>query len=164
MVWKRTESEDSQNGKSRPRGHGPRILLAEDDDANRHFLASVLSRNGYQVTSCSSGTELLDWLGAQLIRREPFHFDLIISDIRMPGMTGMEILEGLGDYDACPPIILFTAFGGPAVQHEAYARGAAAFFVKPFDPQDLLAKARELTPPDHQPGSTRHGPRGPPPA
>ena len=69
---------------------------------------------------------------------------LIISDIRMPGFTGMEVLEETSRKEAFPPMILITAFGDEKTHALADELGVAAMFDKPFDMDDLLAKVREL--------------------
>ena len=70
-----------------------RILLAEDDKEMRSLLALMLRKEGYQVCECMDGLSLLDMLSSFFLPDEEHeNFDLIISDIRMPGVTGMEIL------------------------------------------------------------------------
>lgn len=121
------------------------ILLAEDDNEMRTFLAWVLGKKGYKVTECSTGMHLLDNLGSFVLLTESAKFDLIISDIRMPGVTGLEVLEGLHDYEGFPPIILITAFGDEETHLKARRLGAVTVFDKPFELDDLLAKVREVT-------------------
>lgn len=124
------------------------VLLAEDDDEMRSLLTSALRRNGYRVVECSSGIALVDRLRALEREVSGEAFDLVISDIWMPGATALEIIEGIHEHDALPPVILITAFGDATTHARAEALGAAAMFDKPFDIDDLLAKARELAPPD----------------
>ena len=115
-----------------------RILLAEDDLEMRRFLVTVLRKDGYDVIEAKTGAELLDALTGQLLQpigRPPA--DLIISDLRMPGFTGLEILSGLRRENCLIPFILITAFGGEEVRSEALGRGAAAVFDKPFEIEDL---------------------------
>lgn len=125
------------------------ILLAEDDTEMRALLALSLRKIGYNVTECRDGVGLLTYLGAFLLpdKSEHEHVDLIISDIRMPGFTGMELLEGAPKNEGFPPMILITAFGDEETHAQAKEFGAAAMFDKPFDMDDLLAKVRELLPP-----------------
>ncbi len=122
------------------------ILLAEDDMEMRALLALSLRKAGYKVTECSDGMGLLTHLGAFLLpdESEPKDVDLIISDIRMPGFTGMELLEGMPQNKGFPPIILITAFGDEETHAQAKKFGVAAMFDKPFDMDDLLAKVHEL--------------------
>ena len=126
----------------------PHVLLAEDDHEMRALLVRALHRAGYEVVACSNGVELLEHLGSYILREEEHEeIDLIISDIRMPGVTGLEILEGLSKHDDFPPFILITAFGDAETHAEAERYGALAMFDKPFDIDDLLAKVRKIVPP-----------------
>jgi DNA-binding response OmpR family regulator len=74
----------------------------------------------------------------------PNDFDLIISDIRMPGVNGLSVLEGLREFKGVPPIILITAFGDEQTHADAERLGAAAVINKPFEITELLSTAREI--------------------
>jgi DNA-binding NtrC family response regulator len=117
-----------------------RIFLAEDDDAMRELLAASLRGAGFEVMESPNGIDLAGQLGPE----DPERFDLIISDIRMPGVTGFELLEGLNEAGGYPPTILITAFGGAEVHAEAASLGAAALFDKPFEIDALIAAASRL--------------------
>lgn len=127
-----------------------RILLAEDDKEMRSLLALMLRKEGYQVRECMDGLSLLDMLSSFFLPdEERENFDLIISDIRMPGVTGMEILLGANELDDFPPIILITAFGDKETHMQAERLGAVALFDKPFDIDEMLEKVRATLPPRH---------------
>jgi CheY-like chemotaxis protein len=131
----------------RPRGTPPHILVAEDHADMREMLAQTLRRAGYDVTEVPDGWGLLSLLGACLLHSQDEQpVDLVISDIRMPGVTGMEVLRGAEGSPEFPPIILITAFGDPRTHEEAERLGAEAVFDKPFDLEDLLVKVREIVP------------------
>lgn len=127
-----------------------RVLLAEDDAEMRRLLVTTLRRNQCDVIEAKSGAQLWDLvvrcvLGAQ---REQA-VDLIISDVRMPGASGLEILARLRTYDSTTPVIMITAFGDPETHAEAKRLGALAVFNKPFDLDDLrvlVASLRRLAP------------------
>ena len=123
-----------------------RILLADDDKEMRSLLCQAFHKAGYLVLECSDGLGLLDYLESFLFpeKEAQQYVDLIISDIRMPGFTGMEILEGIQYVRGFPPMILITAFGDDETHNLAKKFGAAAMFDKPFDIDDLLDKVREL--------------------
>jgi DNA-binding response OmpR family regulator len=121
---------------------GIRVLLAEDDREFRALLAGELRKEGYSVTECEHGMHLLSRLKCLDTPSEPEDFDLIISDVRMPGVTGLSILEGLHEYENVPPVILITAFGDGETHAAAKRLGAAAMLDKPFEMSDLLAAAR----------------------
>ena len=124
----------------------PRILLAEDDDEMRRLLAQALCAAGYEVIQCRHGMDFLKRLESFIISKGTLDFELIISDILMPGLTGLEILEDLHDYKGFPPMILITAFGDENIHRKAKQLGAAAMFDKPFEIDDLLSKVREIVP------------------
>lgn len=123
-----------------------RILLAEDDKKMRTLLTLALKRAGYEVVACPDGVDMLTHLGAFLLQFEPAHgsFDLIISDIRMPGVTGMEVLQGKPQSGYFPPMILITAFGDDETHAQAAECGVAAMFDKPFDVDELLEKVNAI--------------------
>lgn len=132
------------NDKTRTPHQTPRILIAEDDDEFRLLLVEAFAKQGYDVCACRHGVDLIDHLRCLEEPARPNDFDLIISDIRMPGVTGLSILEGLGDFGDAPPVILITAFGDEATHAAAERLGAAAMIDKPFELADLLSKARKI--------------------
>jgi DNA-binding response OmpR family regulator len=120
----------------------PHILLAEDDHEMRSLLTLSLRRAGLQVTPCRDGSDLLSHLTPFILHEAPVGFDLIISDIRMPLVTGLEILEDLPQREGFPPIILITAFGDQRIHQRARDLGAVATLDKPFRMDELLALVR----------------------
>ena len=121
----------------------PHILLAEDDHEMRSLLTLSLRKAGFRVTPCRDGSDLLSHLSPFILHQAPLGFDLIVSDIRMPLVTALEILEGLPQREGFPPIILITAFGDRRTHDRARDLGAVATLDKPFKIEDLLALARE---------------------
>lgn len=122
----------------------PRILVAEDDPEMRRLLAWNLRKAGFDTVECSDGWDLLDHLGNPVLSGAPDDFDLIVSDIRMPGVTGLEVLEGIHETEWFVPMILITAFGSDQVHREAEELGAAGMFDKPFDIKELVDRIREI--------------------
>jgi two-component system response regulator (stage 0 sporulation protein F) len=124
---------------------GQRILLAEDDSSFRYLLAALLRRDGYQVVSVATGVDLMDVLFDSLSKDSPvLGFDLVLSDIRMPGWPGLDALYSLKHVPDMPPLILFTAFGDFETRRRAREIGALALLDKPFDLDELrrwVAKA-----------------------
>jgi CheY-like chemotaxis protein len=136
-------SGDTRRQLRRPRVR--RILLAEDDLEMRRLIADTLRRAGYEVIEARNGGELLDQLTGWLVDdQRPVPFDLVISDQRMPGFTGLGVLEGLRAFAGAPPFILITAFGGSEFAAEACRAGARAVLDKPFELPDLLATVARL--------------------
>jgi DNA-binding response OmpR family regulator len=112
-----------------------RIFVAEDDDEMRRLLCDAFEYDGYDVIDLANGRDLFNLLRRALeLGRGP---DIVVSDIRMPEMTGLEILKRIREQDAKMPIILITAFGDEETINEASNLGATALFDKPFDIDDL---------------------------
>ena len=126
-----------------------RILLAEDDPEMRVLLAVTLEGDGFEVVQVGDGARLLHQIGnasRQADKRSTF--DLIISDVRMPKLSGMEVLGVLAYLKVFTPFIIITAFGDEALHAEAQRLGAAAVLDKPFDIDDLRAEIHRLLPPN----------------
>ncbi|AMV73881.1 hypothetical protein JCM30471_23020 [Desulfuromonas carbonis] len=131
---------------SLPAGRPANVLIAEDDPALRELLAFCFFREGYAVTCCSDGLSLLERLHDSLEGQDD-PIDLVVTDIRMPGLTGLEVLESLCDQPQRPPVICMTAFGDPGTHSAALRMRAAATFDKPFDIDTLIDRARLICPP-----------------
>ncbi len=122
----------------------PTVLVAEDDPEMRRLLATVLPRWGFDVTLANDGDEL-----TRLVRgfldggRAPA---LIISDVRMPGPSGLAVLEYLRRNDWTTPFLVITAFGDAHLHAEAVRLGAARVLDKPFDLNHLRTTVLELCP------------------
>lgn len=117
----------------------PKILLAEDDRDLRELLAFCLYRAGYSVTSCGNGLELLEHLEAGAGGRGET-YDLVLTDVRMPALTGLEVLEAFHGLASRPPFICMTAFGDPATHELAAKLGATRTIDKPVDLDHLVAE------------------------
>jgi CheY-like chemotaxis protein len=141
MLQKDKSGENSPADRRNHAAGRDRILLAEDSHEMRSLLAQELRLNGYVVTECRDGDQLVDRI---VTRESRAHFDLIISDIRMPAHSGLEILEAGPQLEGFPPMILITAFGSEMTHEQAHRLGAAAIFDKPFDVEDLLHAVREI--------------------
>lgn len=116
----------------------PRILLADDDTEMRALLSAVLRKDGFDVLEAQDGSTLLDLIGDQILdASDKPGIDLIISDIRMPGVDGLNILAGLRKSDWSTPVLLITAFGDKKTHQEAARLGAVGVFNKPFDLDDF---------------------------
>jgi DNA-binding response OmpR family regulator len=118
------------------------IVLAEDDAELRQLLVSALARDGHEVIAARDGSELVTRLGAFWIRHAAP--DLIITDVRMPGASGLDVLEVLRARLWKTPVIVITAFGDRAIHEKARSLGAARVFDKPFDVDDLRAAVSSL--------------------
>lgn len=122
------------------------VLLAEDDQRMRQLLAVTLRRAGFDVTEARDGAELLDFLGdLHLNSIDGRPVDLVITDINMPTLTGLDVLTELRWDDWAIPVILITAFGDDETHQEGRRLGAAAVFNKPFEIDSLCNAALHFT-------------------
>lgn len=124
----------------------PRVVVAEDDDEMRRLVVEALEKDGYDVEEARDGGRLLVRAAAYYTHRAKVaDVDLIVSDIRMPICSGLQILEGLREAHWHVPVILMTAFGDDATRARAEKLGAV-LFDKPFDMDDLRTAVRSLAP------------------
>ncbi|HPC83041.1 MAG TPA: sigma-54 dependent transcriptional regulator [Thermoanaerobaculaceae bacterium] len=119
--------------------NAPTSILVVDDDADMRFAcACVLGKAGYAVTEADSGAAAIDMLGQRV-------FDLVITDVCMPGPGGMEILAWLRSEAPGMPVIVITGYATVDLAVEAMKNGAADFLSKPFTPEALrIAVERSL--------------------
>ena len=110
-----------------------KILYVEDDDDTREDLRHYLRKKAGRVVTASSGTE-----GLQKYEEE--HPDIVIADILLPGMSGIEVLKRLRDLDSPIKVIVLSGHGTIRTAVEAMENGAISFMEKPVDPDDLLVK------------------------
>jgi DNA-binding NtrC family response regulator len=108
-----------------------RILVVDDEEQMRDLLAKVLERKGYQVAVCGDGTEAIAFL-----EKEPA--DLVVTDVRMPGLTGMEALRAIKELNPEIVVIIMTAFGSIDQAVQAVKEGAYDYINKPFKIDEML--------------------------
>ncbi len=131
--------EDKQQIANEPAGKDQfHILIAEDDDEMRALLKQTLRARGFKVSECSNGFQLINELKFFEDPNDSEKYNLVISDIRMPGLIGTEVLEAASLSPNAPPIILITAFGDTETHDQARRFGAVAILDKPFDMDDLI--------------------------
>ncbi len=109
-----------------------RILLAEDDDAMRGYLSRALERNGYAVTTASGGREALELV-------ESGTFDLLLTDIIMPEMDGIELAQKAQAVNPPPKVMFITGFAAVALQAND-TMPEARLLSKPFHLKDLVGQ------------------------
>jgi len=114
----------------------PRILVVDDERSMRELLAIVLRREGYEVLLAENGRAAID-----LLEREPV--DLLISDIKMPDLSGVDVLRAAKKIDQDILGIMITAFASTETAVEAMRLGACDYLSKPFDIDLLKMKVRE---------------------
>jgi CheY-like chemotaxis protein len=133
-----------------PRGEAraqQKVLVAEDDPDILQVISVALRKLGYEIIEARNGAEVLDKiLGRLLGGDEGERPDIIIADVRMPGLSGLEILEGLRQAHWPTVCVLMTAFADQEMRAEARRLGASALFEKPFDIDDLVTVVINLAP------------------
>lgn len=100
-----------------------RILIVDDEESMRRFLSILLEKEGYQITLASSGEEALQQL-------KEHSFGLLITDLKMPGMSGVELLEHVTASDPTLPVVILTAYASDASAVEAMEKGAYQYLEK----------------------------------
>ncbi|MEM8503364.1 MAG: response regulator [Cyanobacteria bacterium P01_D01_bin.1] len=131
------EAEGAQS--ERASFEGSQILVVDDNPDLRAYVSSVLNRQGYQVRTAEQGAAGLE----MATTHEP---DLIITDLMMPGVNGLEMIERIRKDVALQgtPIILLTAKVDSETRLEGMEQGADAYLSKPFNDRELLAEVRNL--------------------
>ncbi len=107
------------------------ILLVDDEDKIRHILRIMLELKGHRVEDARDGEQALE-----MVRERAY--DLVISDIRMPGMNGLELLDNIQKMDMPCPVIFMTAFATVDSAVEAMQHGAIDYITKPFDEDRIM--------------------------
>jgi CheY-like chemotaxis protein len=120
------------------------------------MIATELRAVGYHVVEARTGAELLNEIAAALLSNDrAAQPDVIVCDIVLPGVTGLEILAGLRDAKWGTVIILMTGHSDRGWREEATALGADAFFQKPFEVDDLVTAVLNIVPASRRPGAHR---------
>jgi DNA-binding NtrC family response regulator len=112
-----------------------RILLIDDEEGMCRMMEAVLLDSGYAVKSYTRSTEAVDTF-------QPGHFDLVVTDIKMPGMNGLEVLQRLKEKEPGLPVIIISAYATLDTAIQALRRGAHDMVTKPFEPEELLYRVK----------------------
>ena len=107
------------------------ILVVDDEKNQREILETILSGEGYDVTTASSGEAAMKFVEAR-------RFDLVLTDLKMTGMSGLDLLKELTNYDKSIIVILLTAHGSVDSAVDALRLGAFDYLQKPYDSEKLL--------------------------
>jgi DNA-binding NtrC family response regulator len=124
---------------------GPRILIVDDDPGQRSLLDSFLRSQGFETVTAASGEKALETLRAG-------DFSMMISDVRMPGLSGLETMRLARQEHAVLPILLVTAYADIREAVGAMRDGALNYLAKPIDLDELLTTVQQAT------GITKHAP------
>jgi two-component system response regulator CpxR len=116
---------------------GNRILLVDDDVRLAGMLAEYLEPDGMSVTTVPTGTQ-----GLRQLQKETY--DLVILDVMLPGMSGLEVLKQLRQSGNQTPVLMLTARGDDVDRITGLELGADDYLPKPFNPRELLARAKAI--------------------
>ena len=117
-------------------GARPRILVVDDEPSMRDMLRIVLRRDGYDVSVAANGAEAIDFIGRERL-------DLLLSDIRMPDISGVDVLRAAKEANRDIIAFMMTAFASTDTAVEAMRLGAVDYFTKPFSMDELRLKVRQ---------------------
>jgi len=107
-----------------------KILIVDDELIMRESLAGWLERDGHEVSAASSGEEAMEVL-------KDSRFDILLVDIKMEGMSGLDVLKQVKESDPDVDVVMITAYGSIPTAIEAMKKGAYDYLLKPFDPEAL---------------------------
>lgn len=113
------------------------ILVAEDDSSMRDFIALALEKAGHQITACEDGIQALSRLNKQ-------KFDLLLADIVMPGMDGVELATRAKDMDEAIKVMFITGFAAVAMSERNPLRGQTEILSKPFHLRELVDQVEKI--------------------
>jgi CheY-like chemotaxis protein len=121
-----------------PRAHGSvRVLLVEDDADNRDAMAELLRLGGHVVTAAETGVD-----GVRRFARDAF--DLVVTDLGLPDMTGWDVAREVKELSASTPVALVTGWGLNLASDEIRRRGVDLLIRKPIEPRKFLAQLAQL--------------------
>jgi DNA-binding NtrC family response regulator len=110
--------------------HSTKILIIDDEHIMRKSLSDWLERDGYRVDTAVSGEEAME-------KCKDTRFDILLVDIKMEGMSGLDVLKQIKESDPDVEIVMITAYGSISTAIEAMKSGAYDYLLKPFDPNEL---------------------------
>ncbi|MGD9679493.1 MAG: response regulator [Vulcanibacillus sp.] len=114
-----------------------RILIVDDKYGIRLLLSEVFNNEGYQVFQAANGRTAIE-----IARNEKP--DIVILDMKIPGMDGLEILRNIRTFDSGMKVVMMTAYGELDMLEEAFEFGVLKHFIKPFNINDLKIAIREI--------------------
>jgi CheY-like chemotaxis protein len=123
--------------------HGRRLLLAEDDDDVRWALALMLRDLGWDVQELHHGGELLSAITGALFECE-LPPDAIVTDVRMPGLNGFNVIEGLRQLGWTTPVVMISAYADPDMRARAQKFVATDMLDKPVDALELDRRLKSM--------------------
>ncbi|MFY8149926.1 MAG: response regulator transcription factor [Prochlorococcaceae cyanobacterium] len=122
----------------------PSLLVVEDDDTIRETVCEALELEGYQVTPCRDGRVALDLLQAADAGQESGRYSLVVLDLMLPGMAGLDLCRRLRQVQNHTPILVVSARDSETDRVLGLEVGADDYLVKPFGMRELVARCRAL--------------------
>ena len=113
----------------------PKILIVDDEQTVCYSLGQALAGQGYDIEAAESGEEALRKIEAGT-------YGVVICDLMMPGLSGLDLLKNLRDRDSKTPVVLVTVYPTSRAAAEASKLGAFDFLMKPFTPEDIRGVVR----------------------
>ncbi len=114
----------------------PHILVVDDEEKMRHLLSILLERKGCSVDRAGDGMEALEMVRKACEEQQPY--DMVISDIKMPRMSGVDLLNRINELNIACPVVFITAFATVDSAVEAMRMGAADYLTKPFEEEKIF--------------------------
>ncbi len=118
------------------------IFIVDDEVNLLHSISFTLKRNGYKVTTATNGMEALNIIIDHEKNKKPF--DLIITDMQLPGLTGKELIEKLNGTKIKTPVLLITAHGTGTLKNEICCCSSCDFLDKPFNTDVLVKRVAKI--------------------
>ena len=114
-----------------------RVLMVDDDPQNLEFLSMLLEREGWAFDAAENGR-------AAIAKLESGPFDLVISDLMMPGMNGIELLDAVKERWPATEVVIVTAHGSIPTAIEAIKKGAYSYLLRPFEPDEVALMIKKI--------------------
>src|SRR6185295_7406246 len=118
--------------------NGFRILVVDDEPAQREMIAGFLKKQSFEVSAAESGAKAIE-----LFRQDSF--DLILTDQKMPNLSGLDLLQAVRKINPETPVILMTAFGSIEAAVSAIKGGATDYLTKPLNLEELLYRIQQAS-------------------
>lgn len=114
-----------------------RILVVDDEESVIYTCVEELEQEGFEAQGVTDGAQAIELYKAE-------GFDLVLADLKMPGVDGIDVLKAIIEYDPEARVVIMTAFGTVDIAVEALRSGAKEFIAKPFDTYELVTKLRSV--------------------
>ncbi|MCC7391535.1 response regulator [Candidatus Sumerlaeota bacterium] len=122
-----------------PKNSNNRVIVCDDEKNMRRVLQDILTEDGWEVTACASGEELV-----KLVESDKDSHDAIVLDLSLPGMNGLEVIDRLKQMGNDAGLVVITAYGSVDAAVKAMSHGAVDFLIKPFDNARIKSALRKV--------------------